>query len=146
MPPRLTFLEGNRGTALKRGDGVGNGVVVRAGVRQRADQHVAADSRKCVQIASKGHLSNVGTRGGPEARGLGERGLARQPRIAQPLEFRSFAVRECSEMLAPLRRPKALPRRGFARDENVERPEFNEVLEYTRRPNARRHPKPLSKK
>jgi len=47
IPPRLTFLEGNRGTRLSsEAMALGNGVAVRAGVRQRADQHVAADSRK----------------------------------------------------------------------------------------------------
>src|ERR1019366_574467 len=73
----LDLLERNRGTALERGDGVGDGDVVGAGVGQGADQHVAADSRKCVQIASKWHLSNVGTRRGPGARG-------RLPSLAGP--------------------------------------------------------------
>jgi len=48
----LNLLKRNRGTALERGNGIGNGVLVRAGIRQRAHQHVAADSRKCIQIAS----------------------------------------------------------------------------------------------
>ena len=62
MPPRLTFSKETVAPLSSEAMALDNGVLVRAGVRQRADQHVAADSRKCVQIASKWHLSYGGTR------------------------------------------------------------------------------------
>ena len=55
MPQRFTFSKDTAAPDVERGDGVGDGGLVGAGIGQRADQHVAANSRKCVQIASNRH-------------------------------------------------------------------------------------------
>ena len=58
-PAALDALEGQHRAGLKRGDGIDNGgldgCLVGAGIRQRAHQHIAADSGECVQIAQQGH-------------------------------------------------------------------------------------------
>ena len=55
MPQRFTFSKETDAPASSECDGVGDGGLVGAGIGQRADQHVAANSRECVQIASNGH-------------------------------------------------------------------------------------------
>ena len=57
---RATFdaLEGQHGAGFERGDRVydrSGGGLIRAGIRQRAHQHVAADPGEGVQIAEQGH-------------------------------------------------------------------------------------------
>ena len=47
--PRL--LEGEGGARPERSQSLGEGIGRRAGVGQGAHQHVAADSRECVQVA-----------------------------------------------------------------------------------------------
>ena len=51
----LHLFERNHRAGFERVHGIANGGLVRAGIRQSAHQHVAADSRECVQIAGKGH-------------------------------------------------------------------------------------------
>jgi hypothetical protein len=48
-------LEGQRRAGFERGERIDNSGLVRAGIRQRAHQHVAADPGEGVQIAEQGH-------------------------------------------------------------------------------------------
>jgi hypothetical protein len=54
----LDFLEGDGGADFERGDGVGDGGLAGAGVGQRTHQHIAANSRKGVQVTGQGHVSS----------------------------------------------------------------------------------------
>ena len=56
MPQRLTFSNETVRAGFERGDGVDDGGLVRAGIGQRAHQHVAADSGEGVQITEQGHI------------------------------------------------------------------------------------------
>ena len=47
-PASPHLLKRNRSPDFERRDGIGDGRRIRAGIRQRAHQHVAADSRECV--------------------------------------------------------------------------------------------------
>ena len=49
------LFEGDGSARIERCDGVGNGGLVGAGIGQGADQHIAANSRECVQIAGNRH-------------------------------------------------------------------------------------------
>ncbi len=60
-PGPFDLFEGDGGAGLERGDGGDDGRLVRAGIRQRAHQHVAADSGKGIQVAEKGHDSFIVT-------------------------------------------------------------------------------------
>ena len=51
----LDLAKGHGGPGIERSDGVGNGGLVCARIGQRADKHVAADSREGVQVAGDGH-------------------------------------------------------------------------------------------
>src|ERR1039458_5733722 len=52
-PASPDFLKRDRGPDLERPDGIPDRLSIRAGIRQRAHQHIAADSRECVQISQK---------------------------------------------------------------------------------------------
>ena len=52
----LDLLERNAGLYVKGGNRCGNRLLVGTGIRQRTHQHVATDSRECIQIAGKGHV------------------------------------------------------------------------------------------
>ena len=49
------LLERNGGAGFERSDGVDDGGLVRAGMGQRAHQHVSADPGECVKITSQWH-------------------------------------------------------------------------------------------
>ena len=51
----LHLFEGHDGSGIERSDGVRDGGLIGAGIGQGAHQHVAANSRECVQIASNRH-------------------------------------------------------------------------------------------
>jgi hypothetical protein len=53
------LFEGHGGASLERSDSVDDGSLVGAGIGERAYQHVAADSRKCIQVAKKRHDSFI---------------------------------------------------------------------------------------
>jgi hypothetical protein len=49
------LLERDGGARVHRSDGAGDSLRICSRIRQRADQHVAANPGECVQIASNGH-------------------------------------------------------------------------------------------
>ncbi len=51
----LHLFEGHDGAGIERSDGVCDGGLIGSGIGQCAHQHVAANSRECVQIASNRH-------------------------------------------------------------------------------------------
>jgi hypothetical protein len=48
-------FEGQRRAGFERSQRIDDGGLIRASIRQRAHQHVAADPGECVQIAEQGH-------------------------------------------------------------------------------------------
>ncbi len=54
-PAALHFFERDGSAEIERGDGADNGVLIGAGIRQRAHQHIAANSGECVKVTSKRH-------------------------------------------------------------------------------------------
>ena len=51
----LDALEGQHRAGFERGERIDDGGLIRAGIRQRAHQHIAADPGEGVQIAEQGH-------------------------------------------------------------------------------------------
>ena len=50
------LLERDHRSGVERVDGIDDGLLGGAGVGECSNQHVAANSRKCVQVASVGHV------------------------------------------------------------------------------------------
>ena len=57
----LDLFERHGSAGVEGGDGVDDGRLVSTGVGESADQHVAANSRKCVQITGYGHVTSIVT-------------------------------------------------------------------------------------
>jgi len=53
------LLEGDGGAHIQGCNGLRNRGLIRPGIGQGADQHIAANSRKCVQITSDRHESSL---------------------------------------------------------------------------------------